>query len=160
VDTLSHALWGRGLFGYRGHPWWATFWGAFPDLVSFGLYLPFRLFQGPLKFGPPPLDTLPTWLLWVYDLTHSLLVVSLLLVCVWRWKKPLVFPLLAWPFHILLDLPFHTRAFFPTKFLWPLSSVTFSGVPWSHPLVWFPNLAGLVLLFYWRSSQRKATRGN
>ena len=36
MDTFSHALWGRGLFGFRGHPWLALMWGAMPDLVSFG----------------------------------------------------------------------------------------------------------------------------
>jgi len=160
MDTLSHALWGRGLFGYRGQPWWATFWGAFPDLISFGLYLPFRLLKGPLEFGPPPLDTLPIWLFWIYDVTHSLVVVLLVLAIVGQWRKPLVIPLLAWPFHILLDIPFHSQDFFPTKFLWPLSSFTFSGVPWAHPVVWFPNLAGLVMLFYWRYYQNKAEGTN
>ncbi len=37
MDTLSHALWGRGLFGYRGMPWLALFFGAMPDLASFGV---------------------------------------------------------------------------------------------------------------------------
>ena len=30
MDTLSHALWGKGLFGYRGNPWLALFFGAMP----------------------------------------------------------------------------------------------------------------------------------
>ena len=37
MDTLSHALWGKGLFGYRGYGKLALFFGAMPDLSSFGL---------------------------------------------------------------------------------------------------------------------------
>jgi hypothetical protein len=36
MDTLSHALWGKGLFGYRGKTWLALFFGEMPDLFSFG----------------------------------------------------------------------------------------------------------------------------
>ena len=39
MDTLSHALWGKGLFGHRGMPWLALFFGAMPDLASFGAFI-------------------------------------------------------------------------------------------------------------------------
>jgi hypothetical protein len=58
--------------------------------------------------------------------------------------------MLGWPFHILLDFPFHTKAYFPTKLFWPLSNITFDGISWTHPAVWFPNLAGIIILFFWR----------
>ncbi|GIT57595.1 MAG: hypothetical protein Ct9H300mP18_10240 [Candidatus Neomarinimicrobiota bacterium] len=45
MDTLSHALWGRGLFGHRGMPWLALFFGAMPDLASFGV-LYYKYFSG------------------------------------------------------------------------------------------------------------------
>ena len=51
MDTLSHALWGRGLFGYRGHKWLAIFFGAMPDLFSFGLLIVVRLFSGNYTSG-------------------------------------------------------------------------------------------------------------
>ena len=35
MDTLSHALWGRGVFGYRGYPLSSIFFGILPDLFSF-----------------------------------------------------------------------------------------------------------------------------
>ena len=32
MDTFSHALWGKGLFGYRKYRFLAIFFGAFPDV--------------------------------------------------------------------------------------------------------------------------------
>jgi len=44
MDTFSHALWGYGLFGYKRYPWTAIFFGAMPDLISFGLLLLINFF--------------------------------------------------------------------------------------------------------------------
>jgi hypothetical protein len=65
MDTLSHALWGRGLFGYRGMPWLALFFGAMPDLASFGILIVVNIFNGfrPQFGGPPPLESLPFFVL-------------------------------------------------------------------------------------------------
>jgi len=62
----------------------------------------------------------------------------------------LAFAMLGWPFHILLDFPFHTRAYFPSKIFWPLSDFTVDGISWGQPKVWLPNLAGLILLYVYR----------
>ena len=53
MDTLSHTLWGKGLFGYRKYGPWALLFGALPDLLSFGLYFLVRLIiQGVnMEFG-------------------------------------------------------------------------------------------------------------
>ena len=71
-----------------------------------------------------------------------------------RWRcalKPkLTWPLLAWPFHILLDFPFHTKEFFPVQLFWPLTSLSVDGISWSHPAVWYPNVAGIIMLFIFR----------
>ena len=48
MDTLSHALWGKGLFGYRGNGKIAIFFGAMPDLCSFGLLLITRIIKNEL----------------------------------------------------------------------------------------------------------------
>ena len=37
MDTFSHALWGKGLFGYRKYRPLSIFFGLFPDLSSFGV---------------------------------------------------------------------------------------------------------------------------
>lgn len=125
---------------------------AFPDLVSFGLWLPQRLMEKGVSFehGPPPLDTIPGWVFASYDFSHSLLVASAVIALVAWWRRDIAFAMLAWPFHILLDLPFHSADFFPTRILWPVSGWIFDGVHWGNPLVWFSNLAGLALLWSWR----------
>ena len=46
MDTLSHALWGKGLFGYRGYGKLALFFGAMPDLSSFGLLFVIQIIYG------------------------------------------------------------------------------------------------------------------
>ena len=152
MDTFSHALWGRGLFGYRGRPWLALFFGAMPDLFSFGILLTVRMFSGNFQLGggPPSLDTIPWWVFINYDISHSFVSAFL---CIWivnRYRKDIAFAMWAWPFHILLDFPFHSKEFFPTKLLYPLTDFSFDGIPWSRPEVWFPNLAGIIILFIYR----------
>ena len=36
--------------------------------------------------------------------------------------------MLAWPFHIILDFPFHSKEYFPTKIIWPVSDFSFDGI--------------------------------
>lgn len=155
MDTLSHALWGRGLFGYRGYPRWALFWGAMPDLVSFGLYLPLRIMRTGWQWGPPPLETLPGWIFINYDISHSFITAFAVIAVTARFKPAFAFAMLGWPFHIVLDFPFHTLSFFPTKFLWPISDFVIDGIAWSRPEVWFPNIAGIIILFVYRFKKFK-----
>jgi hypothetical protein len=65
---------------------------------------------------------------------------------VWLIRQQLVKPLFAWPLHILIDIPTHTSAFFPTPFLWPLSDYRISGVSWTTR--WF-FLTNVVVLALW-----------
>ncbi len=155
MDTVSHALWGFGLFGYRRFPWLAAFFGAFPDLVSFGVLFIKRIVTGEFHFGAPPLDTIPQWVFISYNYSHSFIIAFLFLGIVSIFRKNWAFAMLGWPFHILLDFPFHTKAYFPTKLFWPLSNITIDGIPWTHPAIWFPNLAGIIILFLlrWRLKQ-------
>mgnify|MGYP000682885974 CR=1 FL=1 len=151
MDTLSHAVWGGGLFGFRGHIWIALFFGAFPDLLSFGLWLPLHMFENGLSFSrPPPLDLIPSWVFISYNLTHSLPVaLSAIAVVAW-WRPSIAFAMLAWPFHIVLDIPFHSSEFFPTQLFWPFTDYFIDGMPWTQPWVWFSNIAGLLMLWLWR----------
>jgi hypothetical protein len=157
VDTFSHALWGRGLFGYRGHPWLALLFGTLPDLVSFTPLFFYRLFSGTYVPGPPALETIPDWLFISYDLMHSFVTALLVVGLVAYLNRSVAFAMLAWPFHICLDFPFHTARYFPTKIFWPLSDFHFDGISWGSPEVWFPNIAGLIVLFGWRFLQHKKT---
>jgi len=150
MDTLSHGLWGGGLFGYRGRMGLALFFGVFPDLFSFGLWLPFYYRTYGFHWGPPPMERIPEWLLAVYPVSHSLVVAGVAVAAVSFWRKEVAFAMLGWVFHILLDAPFHTADYFPTPIFWPVSDWMLDGIAWSNPWVWFSNVAGLVVLFLWR----------
>ena len=65
-------------------------------------------------------------------------------------KSKLIWPMFAWPFHIVLDFAFHTKDLFPIQLFWPISSFFIDGISWSHPLIWYPNFAGILILFLWR----------
>jgi len=156
VDTFSHALWGLGLFGFRGFPWLALFFGALPDLFSFGILHFIRLLNGEWEIGPPKLETIPSWTFSVYDSTHSLVIACIVIGIVYVQRKDMAFAMLGWPFHILLDIPFHEGGYFPTKMLWPLSDFFIDGIPWATPMVWIPNLAGLLVISVYRWHQRSS----
>ena len=152
MDTFSHTLWGKGLFGYRKYGKWALLFGALPDLLSFGLYFIVRFItQGVnIEFGKPALESIPNWVFVMYDISHSWVIAFLFIIIFLQINKELCFPMLAWPFHILLDFPFHSKEYFPTPILWPISDYRFDGIPWSNTYVWFGNIACIIILFMYR----------
>jgi hypothetical protein len=158
MDTLSHALWGYGLFGFRKHPWLAAFFGALPDLISFGAFLLLQVMQGTWHFGKPALESLPPWLFFNYALGHSFVICLPIIAIIALLRKDIAFAMLAWPFHIVLDFPFHAKTYFATPLFWPLSNFEIDGIPWSHWYIWLPNLAGLSLLLIYRHQNKMPTR--
>jgi hypothetical protein len=155
MDTLSHALWGYGLFGYKRYAALALFFGAMPDLISFGAFMFLQIIQGNWQPGAPPIDTLPAWLFTNYSIGHSFIVSFSVIGLVALWRKDIAFAMLGWPFHIVLDFPFHSFKYFPTPMFWPLSDYKIDGISWSHWYIWLPNVAGLILLFYYRRRQKR-----
>ena len=94
MDTFSHALWGKGLFGYRGMPWVALFFGAMPDLASFGALIFINIITGNIpEFGggPPPLDSLPNWVFLSYDIFHSYVTAFSIIALVYYFSKNFAF---------------------------------------------------------------------
>lgn len=158
MDTFSHALWGYGLFGYRRYALIAILAGAMPDLISFGAFMILSMVQGTWQPGPPPIEILPTWIYPAYSLGHSFVISFAVIGLVSLWRKDIAFALLAWPFHIVLDFPFHSLDYFATPILWPLSDLRIDGIPWSHWYIWYPNVAGLTILLGWRYRQKRAAR--
>ena len=158
MDTLSHALWGKGFFGYKGHPYWSLFFGALPDLFSFGIFFIITFIKS--LFVSESIDyrnvDLPLWLYDAYDITHSFVIAFIIITIVYfAINKNFAFAMLAWPLHILVDFPFHTADFFPTPILWPLIEVKFDGMSWGNPYVWFSNVAGIIILYVYRYRNRE-----
>ena len=150
MDTLSHALWGYGLFGYKRYPWAAIFFGAMPDLISFGFLMLINLMTGHWHFGKPALDSLPSWIFPAYSIGHSFIVCLPIIYVVYRFNRAFAMAMLAWPFHIILDFPFHSKAFFATPIFWPLSDYNIDGIPWTHWYIWYPNILFLFILLFYR----------
>ncbi len=115
----------------------------------------FRVFDGTFQMGPPPIDIIPDWVTFSYNLSHSFVPALVIIGTIAIRKSDLAFAMLGWPLHIMMDFPFHTKNYFPTQFLWPLTNFSIDGIPWSHPLVWFPNLAGIIILFIYRFKQKR-----
>lgn len=157
MDTLAHGVIG-GLFCSRSgvaalrrppaKPFWKdwTLWaavgfGTIPDLSSFGLHFVQMLASGELwemlrnmasgnaMAGAPPVETLPAYVIWNYRITHSLVVALAAGILIRLFWKPGFLPYLAWPLHVLCDIPVHSKAYFPTPVLWPVSDWSFDG--WS-----------------------------
>ena len=152
MDTLSHAMWGKGFFGYRKYRWFSFFFGAVPDLFSFGIYFIFNLITKPynLSFGKPALDEIPPWVFSLYDFSHSLIIALIFIMIIFKVNKELSFPMLAWPLHILLDFFTHSIQYFPTPIFWPISNYQFNGIPWSNPYIMLINFIGIFLIFIYR----------
>ncbi|PCI62111.1 MAG: hypothetical protein COB34_00325 [Methylophilaceae bacterium] len=158
MDTFSHALWGYGLFGYKRYALLAIFFGAMPDLISFGALMAANVLDGTMHVGRPSLESLPAWLFTNYAFGHSFVISLPIIALVALWRKGFAFAMLAWPFHIVLDFPFHTKAYFATPIFWPISDFSIDGISWSHWYIWWPNVAGILILLFYRYRQKKRYR--
>ena len=143
---------GQGSIWLPWYAWLALFFGAMPDLSSFGVLIVINIFSGsiPQFSGPPPLESLPDWLFLCYDISHSYVTAFIVISVVYRFRKDVAFAMLGWPFHILLDFPFHPKEYFPTKLFYPITDFYFDGISWSNPYIWLPNVTGIIILFIWR----------
>jgi len=98
--------------------------------------------------GPPLPPELAQAYFDYYRYTHSLVLLALVAAALWALgRRGWLWPLVPYGLHILMDIPTHER--FRPPFLYPLSSWTFSGLSWGHPLIFFPNWIALVAVHVW-----------
>jgi hypothetical protein len=76
-----------------------------------------------------------------------LVVWALMTATVWFARKRFPWILCAWGFHILLDIPLHELAFFPTPYLWPFTTPLVNGLRWAQPVVIIPKYVALVIAY-------------
>ena len=177
MDTFAHGVAGALFFsrsGYAGllmkkkdaepeprrFDWTlaaAALFGVLPDLLSFSYVVFKHIFGG--GRGKPPLEDIPGWVFASYNMTHSLIIVTaavLLLFLVNRW---LGISACAWLWHVLCDIPTHSKAYFPTPFLYPLSDFTVDGVSFMCPSIfisyWSFLIVAAVLLVWLKQPGRK-----
>ncbi len=139
---------------------WVVWWGVFPDVLAFGPMVVVGLWlrlagQGDALHGgylPHVHIGLP-----LYAMGHSLIVFAAVLGVSALVTRRLVVGLSGWLLHILIDIPTHSRRYYATRFLWPLSNYGFDGVPWwDPPVLWF-TYGGLamVYLLLWLTTRRR-----
>lgn len=186
MDIFSHGLWAaaaaRGgnlkLRSRKFSPWWAAFWGVFPDLFAFTpafLQLFWGMATGTIEPGsfprpddvePPDAEHYPILGLSqaLYHGSHSLIVFAAAFLLIWvafRYfrargiSQGFVFGMWGWGLHILMDIPTHSVQFYPTPMLWPLSDWRFNGISWGNPWFMGANIVLLILVFrYLRKRER------
>ncbi len=153
MDIVAHGLWGGIAFGRKNkvNYYLSVFFGVAPDLFSFGIFTVLvwlGIEQGvDWSVGVPPMSSIPTYVHWLYNITHSLLVAGFVILSVYLINKKVIWPLLAWPLHIVFDIFSHSIDFFPTPWLWPLKNYYINGVAWSTPWVFFSNWLLLLIIY-------------
>ncbi len=146
MDILAHGLWGGLAAGWKRRFALAFLFGIAPDMCSFGALAVIRFVQGTFEPGRPPIQTLPDWLYVAYDFSHSLIVIGAIWLLLRFFARGISIPFLAWPLHILCDIPTHSQAYFPTPFLFPLSGYTFDGFSWGQRWFMITNYTGLLIV--------------
>jgi membrane-bound metal-dependent hydrolase YbcI (DUF457 family) len=164
MDVISHGLWGGIGFGRKSRKNYiaAFLIGTSPDIFSFGIFWIARILglSQSIDFSSGHLDQnlVPQYVHILYNITHSFVTFALVFFLVWFFMKKPYWPLGAWFLHILIDIPSHSFTFFPTPFLWPVSNFKVDGIGWGNPIIFFPNVIILILLyalFYIRYKRQK-----
>lgn len=143
MDILAHYLWTVAMYWQYPKRWLVGLFGVMPDILSFGFF-----FVGEIghltSAGPPPIESLPSWIFSLYALTHSFIPFLIVFAILFFWKREWSFLILGWPLHILIDIPTHSTEYFPTPFLWPIADVQYNGLPWVTG--WFLLLTYIALI--------------
>jgi len=142
MDVLAHGLWGAALFGKRSerHWCWAFLLGTSPDLVALGPVTAWQLLSsGPTGFPP--------YVYGAYNVTHSLVVWTVVAVTIWLFKNEVFWIWCAWGLHVCCDIPLHETSFFPTPYLWPFKTQFVNGVYWGHPWLIVVNYTALTITY-------------
>ncbi len=168
MDILAHTLWTTALTRKGNieiekkkkrskiNMLWIAFFGIFPDLFAFTI--PFFVSFYMVASGQQYFESFATrhqvadgfnLAHDLYKYSHSIIIWLLVFLVVWLiFKKPWL-PLLGWLLHILIDIPSHAINFFPTPFLFPISTYVFPyGVAWSNMYFMIVNYSALFILWF------------
>lgn len=153
MDIVSHGLWGGIAFGRKSRKSFllSFCFGVAPDFLAFApFFMGMILGLTPRVFTPgepPPSSAIPAYIRSVYQITHSAIIFLIAFAAVAIILRRPLWEMLAWGLHILMDIPTHSNSFFPTPFLWPFSSFHINGVAWGNPMIFFPNIIMLAILY-------------
>ena len=153
MDFVSHALWGGLSLGRRDRRnfFLSASVSILPDALTEGLFFVLLILgvggMPGWENGHPNISDYPVFAQTLYNATHSLVVSSFVFALLWVANKRPVWLAAAWGLHILIDIPTHSLALFPTPFLWPISDFKVDGIGWDNPLIMAINIALLLALY-------------
>lgn len=132
---------------------WVVWWAAFPDVLAFGpsfaagLWL--RLAGDPLS-GPVDGHVLPHVHLGLplYQAGHSLIVFLLVFGIATILARRIVFAMLGWLLHIVIDIFTHSLSYYATRFLWPVSDYRIDAIAWWTPWFWAATYGALGVVYF------------
>lgn len=152
MDVIAHMLWSYLLFHNSDHVWLAVIFGGVADVVFMVPMLTSLLAKGFVKLERPPIEIIPRFIMTIYNSMHSLVTFSLAFFAVYAITGKFQWYMTAWLIHILIDIPMHSRNYFPTTFLYPISRFTINGYPWEKPWLIVLNYSlltfGYALFFF------------
>ena len=167
MDIFAHTLWTTVLARegnieakkknkkFKINLFWAGFFGIFPDLFAFTIPFIFsfcKVISRQQAFGlmderhkvADGFNLAHT----LYQYSHSLIIWLLVFFIVWLIFKRPIWELLGWALHILIDIPSHSAIFYPTPFLFPVSTYVFPyGVAWSGMYFMIINYSALLVVW-------------
>lgn len=145
MRIYEHFGWTYVIYHKSKYLRYALLVSVLPDLLSWGLWMPYTAISGvlSLKHKPEP-SLVPDWIFTLYGITHSVVVAAIVLTIIYHLFKKIPIYLWAWPINIVVDIPLHTRDYLPTPFLWPISDWKFPGISWSNIYFTVINYAALL----------------
>ena len=141
-------------------------WGVFPDLFAFTVAFGAMVFTG-MRFDPHDAEPYGGNGHIVYQLTHtlynmshSMIVFAAVFGLAWLLFRRPLWEMGGWLLHIVMDVPTHSYAFFPTPILWPASGWKFNGISWSQSWFIVADFSALAVtyLIIWYAYQQKRKR--
>jgi hypothetical protein len=173
MEIVAHGLWtaagaitANRAMNVRVRTGWAAWWGVFPDVVAFGpsvlAGLALLLIRGreAIAAGAPHVHLG----LALYPAAHSIIVFALVFSAASIVARRVVYEMLGWLLHILIDIPTHSYSYYATRFLWPASDLRVNGIAWWTPWFWGATYAALVVVYagLWRKGwlKRPASRSD
>lgn len=153
MDILSHGLW-AGVPFYKKKPgkmyWLAFLFGVLPDAIAFVPHFLFVMLgreSDPIVSGVLSEEAFNGATFILYNITHSFVAFTAVFLILLFILKKSFWLMWGWGFHILTDIPTHTYDFFPTPFLWPISTFKFDGFSWGQPWFIALNYASILVAY-------------
>ena len=78
---------------------------------------------------------------------HSAIVAGAVTLLAWLRRPQLLIPLLGWWSHIILDVFTHSKDYYPSPILYPITYAGLNGIAWNEPIFLLLNYLALALLY-------------